>query len=364
VFLSAEYGVVSAKENRASTTKKSSDPSKSSEPSKTSGISKRTIDFHSSESLGNLTIVWGRPEGYPSDLSSCKFAGAAQGKITVSVPPGCELCYEPNSRVLAHPQLMDSISGDAIDILRVNSVSLDESESERGNALMPHVNHLARLRELFIDRSDVTDAGLSKLHDLNSLEVISGFETLVAGSCFKDLCKFPNLSMLCLRLAQLKDENLKYLPNMHKLTYLNLRQVKLSKEALAQLSKCSSLRKLLLDRPEIDDSWLPLLTKLKNLDSLDLIATSITDKGLPTLTALKHLRALNLCGAKVTPQGLAVLAPMHLQTLMLTNNNYDAAQLKKLHEIAQRVELYNRGLPPPSKTLLKIFAPITRSNDR
>lgn len=322
---------------------------------------KITIDFHSPVSLGSLYVV---PiiHGVPyATWRERQMIGAAVGKVSVTVPPDHQLCFEPNRRLLDHPELMNKFDPDFLDILYISASSMDDTENQRCNQALAYASHFKSLKEIVADRSDVTDIGLMKLINLESLQAISTMHCDVNGSCLQSLSKLPKLHALDLWGTHIAEANFKYLPSLKVLDYLNLNQTRLTAVEAREIGKCISLKQLFLAYDvSVNNSMVSSFLPLKNLEKLDLRQTSIDDKCLPTLARMKSLKDLDLRGTAVTPAGLVALIPLHLVALRLSNHAYSDLQIKQIHSVcAGTVTL--PGVPKAvDKDTMRTFAPLSR----
>jgi hypothetical protein len=249
----------------------------------------RTIVFPP-KSIGTLKLVERRGLSRNSWYSygEIKLAGSAEGVVKVTVPPGYALELEPNRRVCDNPALLRQISGNGIDILRLSFFGIEEGEENSCNRTLSYVNGMTGLRALDLDRSDVTDEGLSQLKNLPHLNSISCFFTSVRGSCFKSLASLPELKALYLRNCKIEPKYLIDLSKLPKLSTLNLDNSRLSQAGAKELSKCSGLVELSLHgNPHFEDSCMNCLASLKKLEHLDVKDTAVTFEGIRALHGIK-----------------------------------------------------------------------------
>jgi hypothetical protein len=324
--------------------------------------SKRTIDFHSTTSLGALyaiPIVHG--VAYAT-WRNRKMIGAAVGKVSVVVPPDHLLCLEPNRRLLDKPELMKQMDPDCLDALFISASSLDDAENQRCNQAMKYASHFKSLKDINVDRSDVSDTGLSLLQNLPSLEAVSTMLCDINGSCLPTLSKLPKLHALNLWGTHVSESNYKYFSLFKNLDYLNLSQTKMTVIGFKEIGKCTSLKELLLAyNVSFTDEMVSSLLPLKNLEKLDLRQTSISDKCLPSLAQLKSLKQLDLRKSAVTLPGLTALAPLHLVSLKLTDRAYSDLQIKQIRSVCAGAIIYTRSPEPRvDKDTMRTFAPLDR----
>ncbi len=323
---------------------------------------RRSIDFNSEVSLGSLDLVPLYPLTLSVHIKDRKLLTAAKGKVLVEVPSGYLLCFEPNRRLLDHPELMQNITPDAIDILFINASSMDDAENQRCDKAMDFASHFTSMKQLFVDRSDVTDLGLMKLGKLRSLQSISTMLCDVNGSCFKALAKLPALQSLSLWGTHISEKYFGDLALLPHLNNLNLNQVKLTPVAMQGISRCQSLKTLgLAYDAKFDNTMASYLVPLKNLETLDLRKTSIDDQALPTLAKMKSLKSLDLRGTRITPAGLLALKPLHLRTLIISDRSYSPIQLKDIHSVCANATIMpSDRVKTIDHDTIRTFAPVTR----
>ena len=332
-------------------------------------VEKRVIDFHSKVSLGAISLAKiESPAGYHSDKAQLavvnrKLVGPAMGKPTIEVPAGQYLCYEPNRRMIDNPKWFGLIDP-GIDVLFLQCSSFDDSEAERADRAFAYVHLLKGIKELYVDKSEVTDKAILKMPIINSLHLFSAFMVPLDGSCLKRLSQQPNIRCLMLWNTKMPSANYKYLPDFHKLLYLDLDDDWINHEALSYVGKCTTLKELSLrwNKSIVDDD-VACLSSLKNLEVLDLRLAHISDKSIPSLRRLTHLRELVLGETGITAEGAAALSPLHLQRLTLPNRKYSEAQKKAVEKISDKVSWESKGSRDPQpidKETEKLFAPISR----
>ncbi len=129
--------------------------------------------------------------------------------------------------------------------------------------------HLPNLKELQLDASGVSDAGLA------------------------GLIRFQSLEDLALRHTSIGDAGLVHVGRLRNLHYLRLEGTNVTGAGMSELTNLKSLEWLFLLGTKVDDSGLLALSKLPWLETLDLRATRVTDvgvkmleNGFPKLTSL------------------------------------------------------------------------------
>ncbi len=164
-----------------------------------------------------------------------------------------------------------------------------------------------RVRRLYLNQTQVTDAGLARLPGSEALETLSLTGTAVTDAGLADLRRFPNLRHLYLSGLPVTDETLKELGQLKLLTTLHLANTKVTDAGTVHLRSLTNLTSLTLQGTSIGDESLAHLKELANLQSLLLSQTNVTDAGIESLRTLPRLRILYVRGSQVTKEGIAEL---------------------------------------------------------
>jgi hypothetical protein len=145
-------------------------------------------------------------------------------------------------------------------------------------------SRMTKLRWIYVEGVNVTDAGLLELMHLQSLEEVAVRGTSVTDAGLERLAELPRLKTLNLRDTLVTDQGLRHLPR--------------------------TLERLYLARTAITDKGLAIIAELPQLDILDMRGTSISDTGLAHLHHHPQLRVLlvNETNVTVTQKGLDALA--------------------------------------------------------
>jgi len=172
--------------------------------------------------------------------------------------------------------------------------------------------------ELDLRGTQITDAGLTGLRGLTSLETLilvtpgrtrtgaSSDETRVTDAGLVHLSGLTGLRGLILP-SRVTDAGLVHLSGLTSLETLILFETRVTDAGLVHLRGLTNLRELYLYGTQITDAGLVHLSGLTSLERLDLRGTQITDAGLVHLQGLTSLRELWLAGTQVTDAGLASL---------------------------------------------------------
>ena len=141
----------------------------------------------------------------------------------------------------------------------------DRSRMPLQDGDLAHVVRLSGLRDLYLDHSFVTDAGIAVLGEMNSLETLSLTGTDITDGALAALAALPSLRRLDLTGTAITDEG------------------------LAFLASATALEELTLDRTAVTDAGVGLLTALPNLQRVSLNFTVVTDWSVSALREMPSM---------------------------------------------------------------------------
>jgi len=144
--------------------------------------------------------------------------------------------------------------------------------------LMAQLEELARLRDLRLDGTQVSDAGAEHLQRLTQLRWLDLIGTQVTDVGLGHLKGLTHLELLSLNQTRIGDHGLEHLKGLTELWVLNLGDT------------------------QITDAGLEHLKGLKHLQYLDLAGTRVTAAGLGHLKALTQLKGVQFRRAQVTDE--------------------------------------------------------------
>jgi hypothetical protein len=203
------------------------------------------------------------------------------------------------------------------------------------DAGIKHLQHLTRLRKLYLRHTSVSDAGLVYLKDLTKLEELD------------------------LAMTHVTDAGLKQLAPLTRLRYLDLYQNKISDEGLTVIGQMSQLETLMLGNASVTDAGLQKLKNLKHLQWLDIGGSRITDAGLGYVEGMRELRQLGLYRTQISDAGLVRLARLarleELNLLDIRATRITPDGIKKLQQAlpGRRITYFDSQAPavtPPRRT--------------
>jgi hypothetical protein len=289
----------------------------------------RTISFPKDQVLG--AIFLGHYNHNIDERGPLNRVGGAIGTVKVAVPDGYYVMFEANRRVFQNPKVLNEVSPDGIDYLKIGLISMDDSEDQMCNKALSYIGHFASLTTLSVDRSDATDKGLSTIHNLKHLKRMSCFRSEVDGSFFKELADLRQFKELDTSWCMIKPDTLKYLPLIQGLEFLNMGRCGIEISGAHELGKCTGLKGLrVYNNSQFTDDCLKLLCPLKHLEWIDLRDTPVTMKGLRALRGLP-LKQLHPPKTLNTVSDLEELKKLFPQAIIKFNSTEVPADIKRTY---------------------------------
>jgi hypothetical protein len=286
------------------------------------------VNFPKSFSIGTLTIT--QIKDGPDTSAPL---GPAQGRMVFKSKDYYAL--DANHLFFLHPEVLKDIPPDCLDSIRMRFSSFDDAEDGLCDKAMKYVAGLTGLKKLNLDRSEVTDEGLSQAKSLVNLESLTLFSTLVKGKAFKDLTGLKNLHTINIPLNELTPETYELFSGYPKLTSLDVGRCHPNEQAIKSIAKCT------------------------NLTDLDISGNrTVNDRNIKYLTALKQLTSLRLFGTSVSLNGLAQLKDLPLRQIVLPQRDYEPAQLDALRKVFPQAKLIAKERGKLKGNDEAIFAPL------
>lgn len=244
----------------------------------------RTITFPTNRSFGSLIYY---PPNY-QERETHKECCIAQAQGTVKIKAGWVVEFWPNGEFFHHPEVLDKLPPDSIDGVRLKFLPMDDSEEGLGDASLAHINNLTKLKYLDVDRSEVSDKGLSLLTKLNDLEYLSGLGSGIEGTCLKTMGHMKKMQIFKLPNCNLRISEITYIPtNFPNLRFLCLNRTRLKDESIEPISRCKNLIRIdISDNSFLTDACCKYIARLPNLYMIEMSSTSITAKGVRELAGL------------------------------------------------------------------------------
>ncbi len=249
------------------------------------------------------------------------------------------LSYAPNVTDAGLKRLLNALT------------NLEELYLEKTNitdAGLECVNALPRLRKLDLYCTKITNDGLRHLKGRRRLEELSIGYIRITDVGLEHLKSLTNLQ--CLDVAGpngLTDAGLRYLRGMPQLRRLNLGFAKVSDVGLEQVKRFGNLEFLAVGSETVTDAGLLHLEGMTHLQRLSLCCPNVTDAGLRYLERLTQLRQLCLYCPKISDSGLThIVGLTQLEHLEIGSEKVTSDGVKNLKQLLPHCSISN--WPPPT----------------
>ena len=299
-----------------------------------------TLKFPSDKTLGALCLV--KP-GNRVSRGVTKQA-VARGEVTINVPAGQLLMYEPNQYVIMHPELLNSVPPQAIDVLRIAFMSMDAGEEKYCDRALKYASHFSHASYLSVAYSDASDAGILSISKMPNIKTLWASCCSMRGRFLEDVSEFPNLEEIDVSECNPFDQT-----------------------ELKNLLKLPKLKRLYLGSTGLGPAALKTIARCKSLELLDVRQNKLIDnEAILPLLALKSLRHLALSGTSVNTNGLKVLAQMHLRKIVLPADSYSPEEFARIVAILPGTGLATKNRRTAEANVLelvdgaKMLAPLKR----
>lgn len=295
----------------------------------------RILPFPSSYSVGSLMAI----ERAPQSFGTCKGRLLAEARGVVKLPPGKLIQFAPNGTFFQHPECLLKLPRDAFDFVQVRFLSMADEEDDLCDRAIPFLARISSLKGLDLDKSDASDASLSRLGAMPQLLTLTVCEARVTGSCLPALSGCKKLTAFRLSNVAVNTESLRALKDFPHLQRLALVRVELSLRGVEHISKCTELQMLDINYNH-----------------------RIDDKAVPFLARLHKLKALGISGSSVSLPALEQLAALHLQSISLPKSfsSYSPKEQQRIKKAFPLVSFGSSKAPTVDSFTNTMFAPITR----
>ena len=188
-------------------------------------------------------------------------------------------------------------------VQRLKSLEAIELEEESINDLSPIYLRELPLTSLTCRCEKLGDLGARHLAKLSSLQRLTIEGSRISPDGIRSLAKLVGLAELALTVEAIDSAAIDSIATLPALEHLKIVSGEPKGGALTGLADATKLRSLTLRITELSDALIPTINRLQNLETLDLEGTSISDRGLSRLAALPKIRRLNLSGTRVSRSG-------------------------------------------------------------
>jgi hypothetical protein len=212
----------------------------------------------------------------------------------------------------------------AIFRLEIGGISL----TEKG---MAQIGRLEEVDYLTMTHTDITDAALAELKNLESLKGLELRACLkVTDKGLAGIAELPGLSSLWLPDGNFTDAGMAHVGKIASLEQLSLRDSRISDKGVAELRDLNGLVSLDLHETDVTDKGMTHLSVLERLRELNLTGTKVGDAGIEQLAKLPELASLTLDSTQVTNKCAAHLAKLNLTSLKLGETELDDGAIREL----------------------------------
>ncbi len=201
------------------------------------------------------------------------------------------------------------------------------------------VGKLTHLKELGLNRNEITATSLDVLSTLTNLEVLNLSSNLLSGKAedYEPLTKLMSLRKLDISWNSYLNSAVGILDKIAKLTNLeelNLCANKLNEHDFSPLHNLVNLRKLDVSYCDLENAAiLDEISKITNLEDLDLSNNKFNGKDFSPLSHFTNLRKLNLSKNDLEADSVGLDKLTNLEELNLSKNKfkgYDFSSFKNL----------------------------------
>jgi hypothetical protein len=213
------------------------------------------------------------------------------------------------------------------------------------NSTLKPLRMFPRLKAVYLESPQITDAGLSELAALKNLEELELATDRLTGAGLRGLARLrslqylflhgqdsaeailqlqapPSLRILCVNVRPFGDAGVQAVSRFSQLERFSAHwDGTITDRGVGYLARLPNLKKLEVGSAQITDEGAKVLGRIRTLDYLALPAIGLTDAGLThvaNLENLKYLWVAAFTGSKLTDQTLARLAKLSkLEELMI-----------------------------------------------
>jgi hypothetical protein len=149
----------------------------------------------------------------------------------------------------------------------------------------------------------VDDSMIEGLRDLTAVETVIIDQGKVTDHGVDAIATLRDLKHLRLRLSPITDAGLKKLADCQSLWFLNLPHADCTAQGVGYLAALPRLRQLRLGSDQLGNEVCREIAKIGSLRGIHLIGVKVTDEGLKVLANMPHLESLYLDDSAVTEAG-------------------------------------------------------------
>jgi serine/threonine protein kinase/Leucine-rich repeat (LRR) protein len=207
---------------------------------------------------------------------------------------------------LENPKLTDAGAAQLATIPNLETVTIGYAVDASNPVLLTdaavgHLVRLPRLLKLGINRSEITDAGLSQLVTAKpGLQLLGLAHSKITDKGTGNLRHVPRLVHLTLSDTGVGDGLAEVLPLMSRLSGLTLARTSITDKTMQGISQLAKLRTLNVTGTAVTDAGVAHIKGMPSLEYLTLDETEVTDACLTSLAEIASLKSVNLYRGNVT----------------------------------------------------------------
>lgn len=224
---------------------------------------------------------------------------------------------------------------------------LNARRTDIGDKGLAKLRELRALETLYLDDTQVTDAGLEALEGMTRLAHLSlstsagsAAPARIGDAGAARLAGLRALQFLDLSGAAVGDEGVKAFSGMNLLYHLALSRTNVGDEGVKTLAATGRYQRLHLHSTKVGDEGIRALAGYQ-LEELDVSKTRITPEGVKALAALPRLASLNVAlNAAVGAESIEALRALPaLQVLAVDESQFTPDQLLKIIEDRPKLKI-------------------------
>jgi hypothetical protein len=216
-----------------------------------------------------------------------------------------------------------------------NLVSLEASGPVTRPGAIRRLGQHHRLRRLALRWAEIADDDLGVLVNMARLEDLNLNETPVTDAALVHVGRATNLRSIELHHTNINGSGLESIVRLSHLQRLRLSGTEASDEGISHLGGHASLVDLDLEHTKITDRSLEAIADLPNLERLDLSLNAVTEAGVAKLVRLSRLKELRLQATQAGPAALATLPKLPALESLTIDGPIASGDLTPISECAQ-----------------------------
>ncbi|HEY9759648.1 MAG TPA: hypothetical protein V6C97_31100 [Oculatellaceae cyanobacterium] len=244
-----------------------------------------TLKFPADHSIGKLCRLELSNASGPTKTKTAVIE--AQGDV--KVPASWKLLLTPSYAGAEHLDLLQKLGSDSI-----YSLDVANNENFSDNA-MEQVSHVASIRVLKLDDSEVSDKGMQYITRMPQLLSLSCQQLILSSKGVAPLRSLKNLERLRLDYIRLQEQDLQLVSTLTNLKYLSMNHCNLEDSSMKYLKNLKKLCVLQINNNrKISDQGIEYLSTLSDIRQLDIEFTGATPNCVASLKKFPRLTDLSV----------------------------------------------------------------------